>query len=192
MDNNLFIGKDKFPDYNAAALYFMKQPNNSPKKEKIVNLMKQITVSDDGTHFLYKSYYGEDLNMNTNILFDKTFKEVLKFHEPGLATVCDETGWYHINTKGEAIYKEKYKRVFGFYYNQATVWDFENNWFHINRLGQRIGYIDTKVQIDKQGNELYSQRYAMVEPFYNGFALVEDFSEKKLVISETGDVKLYL
>jgi len=35
---------------------------------------------------------------------------VLKFHSEGLAPVCEKNRWYHINLKGEAIYKEKYKK----------------------------------------------------------------------------------
>ncbi|KAF5434847.1 hypothetical protein C5S36_04270 [Candidatus Methanophagaceae archaeon] len=50
--------------------------------------------------------------------------------------------------------------------------DFNGNYFHI----------------DKQGNELYPQRYAMIEPFYNGFALVEDFENIKLIMSEHGEI----
>ena len=97
---------------------------------------KQITLSEDGTHFL----------INNKKVFGKTFKETLKFHEPGLAPVCDETGWYHIDTKGNAVYKQRYKRTFGYYFDLAAVIDENNNWCHISihinffcfNQGQRI------------------------------------------------------
>jgi hypothetical protein len=46
-----------------------------------------------------------------------------------------------------------------------------NGWYHI----------------DIQGNEVYKQRYQIVEPFYNGFALVTDFDGNKLIINEKGE-----
>lgn len=224
---------------------------------------KDLSLSDCGTYFL----------KNEKLLLKKTFIEALKFHEPGLAPVKDETGWYHINTKGEAVYKQRYSRAFGFYYNRAavieiklwfhidikgkrvysenyvwcgnyqeklcTVRDFEGNYFHIDIEGKRAypenytyagdfkdGYAAVRLKsglykhidyqgkdlngklfkdlgvfhknyatakdekgwfhIDKPGNELYSQRYVMIEPFYNGFALVDDFYSTKLIIDENG------
>ena len=46
-----------------------------------------------------------------------------------------------------------------------------NGWYHI----------------DIQGNAVYNQRYQIVEPFYNGFALVTDFYDNKLIINEKGE-----
>jgi hypothetical protein len=224
---------------------------------------KEIKLSDCGTFF----------TKNGQKLFDKTFKEVLKFHAEGLAPVCDETGWYHINLQGEAIYKERYDRVFGYYFKKAsvikenkwfhidtqgkrvykndfawcgnyqenlcTVRDFDNNYYHIDKYGHKIysekyryagdfkdGFAVVKLEnglckhidklgkdlngklfvdlgvfhksyatakdekgwfhIDKNGNSLYNERYLLIEPFYNGFALVETFKNKKLIINETG------
>ena len=223
----------------------------------------KIKISEDETHFIY----------NGKKLFDKDFKQVLKFHAEGLAPVCDETGWYHIDMQGNAIYKERYDRAFGYYFEKATViknnewfhidihgnkiynrkfaWcgnfqenictvrDFDNKYFHIDGNGNEIylekyryagdfkdGFAVVKLEnglckhidkkgkalndnffvdlgvfhksfatakdkngwfhIDKNGNELYSERYLMVEPFYNGYALVENFENKKLIIDETG------
>ena len=46
----------------------------------------------------------------------------------------------------------------------------KSGWFHIN----------------KDGDEIYKQRYAAIEPFYNGFALVTDFEFNKFIIDEQG------
>ena len=46
----------------------------------------------------------------------------------------------------------------------------KNGWFHI----------------DRQGNELYNERYLTVEPFYNGFALATKLDNDKLIIDEKG------
>ena len=52
----------------------------------------------------------------------------------------------------------------------ATAKD-EKGWFHI----------------DKSGNPVYAERYLIVEPFYNGFALVTDFLGNKMIINEKGE-----
>ena len=65
---------------------------------------KKIKLSDNGKQFYY----------NGKPVF-KVFEEALKFHAPGLAAVKDETGWYHINCNGQAIYKKRYKQTFGYY-----------------------------------------------------------------------------
>ena len=211
----------------------------------------------------------------------KKFKSILKFHEPGLAPVEDDSGWYHIDTRGNPIYTERYKRVFGFYCGLAAVTDKNLNCFHIDIMGKRVYpdnyiwvgnyqenictvrtlnnkyyHIDLKGEklineteyiyagdfrdgiavvmtdnklcrhvnnngefindksfldlgvfhkniapardengwfhIDVNGIQLYSQRYNAIEPFYNGFALVEDFNHSKKIINEKGDVILCL
>ncbi|MBK6330994.1 MAG: WG repeat-containing protein [Bacteroidetes bacterium] len=40
--------------------------------------------------------------------------------------------------------------------------------------------------IDKEGKEIYKVRYASIEPFYNGFALVTQFDNQKVIINEKG------
>lgn len=224
---------------------------------------QSIKVSADNTHFLFKG----------NQLFEKNFIEVLKFHSPGIASVLDNTGAYHINSKGEPIYPARYTRTFGFYCNRAAV-SMNEKWFHINELGKqayqnfflwvgnfqenlcpvrdynnkyfhinldghkvysetfiyagdfkdglacvktsggfyrhidtsgkyinKIDFLDLGIfhknyatakdkngwhHINKQGRELYTQRYASIEPFYNGFALVTQFDNQKIIIDENG------
>lgn len=226
---------------------------------------QQIKVSNDSTHFLYEE----------NLIFGKNFIEALKFHPPGLAPVIDESGAYHINESGEALYSKRYNRTFGFYSNRSsvidktdwfhidekgnrtysdsyswtgnfqedlcTVRDKENHYFHIDLNGSRIyhknyiyagdfkdgiacvklqnglfRHIDSKgnpindkcfkdlgifhknfatakdnkgwFHIDKSGNQLYKERYLMVEPFYNGFALATLFDSSKKIIDERGNM----
>lgn len=224
---------------------------------------QNIKVSEDNTHFLLEDKH----------IFDKHFLEVLKFHTPGLAPVIDQTGAYHIDLNGEAIYSERYTRTFGFYCNRAAVVLYKK-WFHINELGKRVfpnsyhwvgnyqenlctvrdtsnqyfhidlnghkiysetftyagdfkdgiacvkiangfyKHIDTNGNylnnnefvdlgvfhknfatakdkkgwhhIDKEGKEIYKQRYLAIEPFYNGFALVTQFDDQKIIIDENG------
>jgi hypothetical protein len=92
---------------------------------------KDIRISPDNTYFMA---HGQPL-------FDKKFLEVLKFHEPGLAPVLDESGAYHIDENGKPLYTERYKRTFGYYCHRAAVVD-GSEWFHINTAGDRA-YADT-------------------------------------------------
>ena len=225
---------------------------------------QQIKVSNDSTHFLYEG----------NLIFGKHYIEVLKFHSPGLAPVIDESGAYHINSTGEALYSKRYNRTFGFYCNRSSVID-KTEWFHLDEKGNRVysdsyswtgnyqedlctvrnnanqyfhidlegnriykenyvyagdfkdgiacvklknglfKHIDSKgnpindmffadlgifhknfatakdyrgwFHIDNTGNELYNERYLMIEPFYNGFALVTQFDFSKRIIDEQGN-----
>jgi hypothetical protein len=225
---------------------------------------QNIKVSADNTHFLFEG----------KLVFNKVFIEVLKFHAPGIAPVIDDSGAYHIDFNGEAIYPERYTRTFGFYCNRAVVMK-NGIWFHINEMGKQVyhnsflwagnyqenlctvrdannqyyhidlnghkiylatftyagdfkdgmacvktangfyKHIDTKGNfltnvdfldlgvfhknfatakdrkgwhhIDKKGRELYEQRYLAIEPFYNGFALVTQFDNQKIIIDENGN-----
>jgi hypothetical protein len=227
----------------------------------------KIKVSFDNTYFLYED----------ELLFDKHFIEVQKFHAPGLAPVKDETGAYHIDSNGNPLYPEKYSRTFGYYCNRAaiilgrnwfhinevgkrvyqqnyawagnfqenicTVRDFDGNYFHIDLHGNRIysenylyagdykdGIACVKLQngfckhidingkfindkefldlgvfhknfaiakdkkgwfhINKNGDEIYQNRFSAVEPFYNGFSLVTQFDDRKIIINEKGEKAL--
>ena len=224
---------------------------------------QDIRVSEDSTHFL----------CDGKPVFGKSFAEVLKFHAPGFAPVKDDTGAYHIESKGQPLYPQRYTRTFGYYCNRAAVldkaewfhvdengkkayvnnyaWvgnyqedvcpvrDQDNRYFHIGLSGQRVypvsfayagdfkdgigcvkttegfyrhidckgiflyerGFIDLGIfhknfatardkkgwhHIDKRGKEIYQERFAAVEPFYNGFALVTRFGGQKIIIDEAG------
>ena len=78
-----------------------------------------------------------------------------------------------IDSKGNFINNKSFYDLGIFHKNFATAKD-EKGWFHIN----------------KKGEGLYSQRYLIVEPFYNGFALVTTFYNKKEIINEDGETIL--
>ncbi len=107
----------------------------------------EIELSEDGTCFLCEG----------QVLFGKTFLQALSFHSPGLAPVCDESGWYHITINGEALYQQRYERVFGFYNNRASV--------ILN---------DLAFHVDVNGDQVYSQRYAWTGNYQEGYCTVRD------------------
>ncbi len=142
---------------------------------------KDITVSENNTHFLFN---GEQI-------FNRQFIEVLKFHAPGLAPVKDETGSYHIDGSGAQLYPERFSRVFGFYCNRASVVR-ADRWFHLTDKGDRayketynwtgnyqenicaVRCIDDQYfHIDLNGEKIYPENYIYCGDFKDGYACVK-------------------
>ncbi|MGB0522611.1 MAG: hypothetical protein ACPGJS_06610 [Flammeovirgaceae bacterium] len=121
---------------------------------------KEIKVSSDNTYFTF----------DDQPIFSQTFDEVLKFHEPGLAPVIDQTGAYHINIHGEPIYPERYQRTFGYYYKRAAVIS-SQGWFHINEVGKSI----------------YTHHYAWVGNYQDELCTVSDNQNNYFHIKLNGD-----
>lgn len=112
-------------------------------------------------------YFHIDLDGNRiyseNYIYTGDFKD-------GIACVKLQNGKFrHIDSKGNPINDLLFDDLGIFHKNFATAKD-ERGWFHI----------------DKKGIELYSERYLMIEPFYNGFALVTQFDFSKKIIDESG------
>ena len=116
---------------------------------------------------LGNQYFHIDLNGNRiyaeNYVYAGDYKN-------GLACVKLQDGLYrHIDNKGRFINDKSFIDLGVFHKNFAPAKD-KNGWFHI----------------DRQGNELYNNRYLIIEPFYNGFALVTTFENDKIIINEKG------
>lgn len=146
------------------------------------------------------------INENGEQVYKEKFAWTGNYQE-NLCAVRDENGQYfHIDLNGNRIYKENYRYVGDFKDSIACV-KLSNGFFkHIDTEGNFINdkqFIDLGVfhknyatakdekgwfHIDKQGVELYRERYLLVEPFYNGFALVESFDNQKRIISEQGEI----
>lgn len=105
--------------------------------------------------------------------YEENYKYAGDFKD-GIACVKSQNGYYkHINEQGKSINNKEYIDLGVFHKNYATAKD-ENGWFHIDKLGL----------------ELYQERYELIEPFYNGFALVTKENNKKQIINEEGKVIL--
>ena len=93
-------------------------------------------------------------------------------YKDGFAVVKLENGLCkHIGKQGNNLNGKLFLDLGIFHKSYATAKD-EKGWFHI----------------DKNGNTLYNERYLLIEPFYNGFALVETFENRKLIINEKGNL----
>lgn len=88
----------------------------------------------------------------------------------GIACVKSSRGFYqHIDTKGSFLNNKEFIDLGVFHKNFAAAKD-KDGWHHI----------------DKRGADVYRQRFLAVEPFYNGFALVTQFNNQKIIIDESG------
>lgn len=120
------------------------------------------TVRDQNNQYFHIDLYGTRF-YTENYIYAGDYKD-------GIACVKSQDGFYrHINNKGEVINNKSFLDLGIFHKNFATAKD-QQGWFHI----------------DKSGNELYKNRYAMIEPFYNGHALVTKFDNSKQIINEKG------
>lgn len=113
----------------------------------------------------YDWHLIKDDQINKQFYFDgkpifKQFISILKFHEPGLAPVQDETGWHHIKADGEALYTERYLRTFGYYCGRAAVIT-EDGCLHLN----------------VEGKSVYSQRHSWCGNFQQNYCTVRDEKE---------------
>ena len=120
-------------------------------------------VRDSNNQYFHIDLNGQDV-YSEKFIYAGDFKD-------GFACVKKADGFYkHIDTRGNFINDIDFLDLGIFHKNYATAKD-EGGWHHI----------------DKQGMELYSQRYSAIEPFYNGFALVTQFSLEKVIIDERGN-----
>jgi len=120
------------------------------------------------------------------------FLSVLKFHEPGLAPVRDESGAYHINAQGDPAYSQRFMRTFGFYEGRAAV-QTVSGWYHIREDGselyrerfswcgnyqQRLSVVkDLKgnfFHLDLEGAAAYPNRFRYAGDFREGYAVVQN------------------
>ncbi len=112
------------------------------------NRWKYYTIAPEQTHHPLYGYPA----------YTTRFKEVLKFHVPGLAPVLTETAAYHIKSDGRAAYKRRFVRTFGFYELRAAAQTHEG-WQHILT----------------DGTPLYQEYYAWCGNFQEGYCTVRQF-----------------
>lgn len=92
----------------------------------------------------------------------------------GIACAKEENGLFrHINCEGQYLHNRLFLDL-GIYHKGFAIARDEKGWHHINQ----------------QGDALYTQRYLLLEPFYNGQALATRFDLAKEVIDESGGVVL--
>ena len=150
------------------------------------------------------------IDRNGHEIYTKRFAWVGNFQE-GLCAVRDfNNNYFHINTNGNRPYLENYNYVGDFKYSIAVVTNHEGKATHIDKAGILIhnkffdeldiyhkSYAIAKdkngyFHINKQGDELYQDRYQKLEPFYNAAALATKHNNQKIIIEEKTLDALYI
>ena len=151
------------------------------------------------------------IDIHGNRVYDETYAFCGNFQEEKCVVRDYANNYYHINTTGKRLYSENYRYAGDFKDGYACVKLSDDGFFiHIDGGGLPLNgkkFLDLGVfhkgfatakdkngwfHIDFQGNALYSERYLITEPFYNGFALVTDYDNNKLIINEKGEKVLCL
>ena len=126
----------------------------------------------------------------------------------GRCTVRDADGLHHhIDRQGKPAYSERYLYA-GDYRDGIAVARRTRDAMcvHIDEAGEELNGIpllDLDVfhkgfarardgggwfHVDPKGRQVYPDRFAAVEPFYNGVALCETLDSKRVLLSESGEV----
>ncbi|MGA8164650.1 MAG: methyltransferase [Waddliaceae bacterium] len=124
------------------------------------NSWQQLEVALDQTHH----------TLNGHPAYDARFHSILKFHEPGLAPVLDESGAYHIDSSGTAAYDDRFLRTFGFYHGRAAVQTTEGC-YHIL----------------PDGKPCYSHRYAWCGNYQQHYCVVKDVDGRYFHLDHKGE-----
>jgi hypothetical protein len=113
------------------------------------------------------------IDLNGNKIYEDKYLYCGDFKD-GFACARLQNGRFkHINSKGEFINDKEFIDLGVFHKNFATAKD-SDGWFHI----------------DTSGRQIYSRRFACIEPFYNGQAKVERFDGGVEIIGEKGETIL--
>lgn len=148
------------------------------------------------------------INTEGNRVYTQNFAWCGNFQENVCSVKNLSNQYFHIDLNGNAIYEEKYRYVGDFKDGFACV-RLESGLFkHIDSKGYFLNdkmFVDLGIfhkgianakdskgwfHADKNGDELYPERYQQIEVFYNGFALVETFDNEKIIINEQGETIL--
>ena len=158
------------------------------------------------TDFSGKCYH---IDIHGNRVYGETYAFCGNYQE-GKCVVRDfSNNYFHIDTNGNRLYSENYRYVGDFKDNYACIKLSDDGlYMHIDGAGRPLNgkkFLDLGVfhkgfatakdengwyHIGIHGDAAYKERYRVVEPFYNGFALVTGFDDKKLIINEKGETTL--
>ncbi len=146
------------------------------------------------------------INKDGKPLYKERYAWCGNFQEDLCSVRSHEGNYFHINTKGQRLYPQNYTYVGDFKDSIAAVCRADGKSSHINTQGELIhskwyeqldifhkGYARTKDEkgwfhITKEGFPAYSQRYASIEPFYNGQAYAQTHDGALVIVNETGEI----
>ncbi len=146
------------------------------------------------------------IDLNGAPLYDERYQWAGNFQE-FCCTVRSYDGLYfHIDCLGKPIHTKKFAYAGDYKYGIAVVYEEGKGSTHISNKGDMVHYKwffecenyhkgcaavrdeDGWTHIDLTGKPLYSERYAKVEPFYNGRAFCRELSGRQVIRTFQGDI----
>ena len=145
------------------------------------------------------------IDLKGNRVYPEKYKWIGNYQEEICTVKNNKDQYFHIDLEGKQIYCEKYSYAGDFKYGVAVVRTSDGLAHHIDNSGDYLylsHFIDLDIfhkrfarardsrgwcHINLKGQPIYSERYELVEPFYNGFTRVVDFEGSIGIISENGD-----
>jgi hypothetical protein len=134
------------------------------------------------------------------------FREVLSFHEPGLAAAVADDGAMHIDADGLPAYAARFDRTFGFYEGRAAV-QVGDDWFHVRadggaQSGLRFAWcgnyqggrcvVRTRdgryFHLGSDGTPAYHHRWRYVGDYRDGAAVVQGEDGRHTHIDDAGSI----
>lgn len=144
------------------------------------------------------------IDIKGNRVYPENYLWCGNFQENACTVRNFQNKYFHIDIYGKVIYKEEYKYAGDYRDGFACVRLDSGLFVHIDEVGKRINnkeFIDLGVfhkgiatakdhkgwfHINCSGKQLYEARFFSIEPFYNGFSVVETFENRKIIIDELG------
>ncbi len=151
-----------------------------------------------------KGYFH--INLKGEPVHNNRFDWAGNFQEGRCVVRNFDGSYYHIKRDGTPAYKARYKYVGDFKYGIAVVYNDDGLATHIDKYGNLIhgryflelgvyhkGYAVAKdhsgyFHIDKKGKQLYSERFAWIENFYNDCAFAKLFDGRLAIIDTKGKI----
>jgi hypothetical protein len=126
-------------------------------------------------------------------VFDRTFKQAFGFYE-GIATVADESGFFHVDKQGQDIHSLRFEWSGNFQEGYCAVQDKKTKrFFHINRQAKQVyqeqyTYVgDYKysiavavnenglsTHIDTKGKLIHEKFFLELDVYHKGYAIAKD------------------
>ena len=157
---------------------------------------RNTRVALDGTHH----------TVDGRPIYDVRFREVLKYHAPGLAPALGVDGACHIDLQGQPAYANRFVRTFGFYDDRAAVQS-ASGWCHVMTDGRpayserhdwcgnfQSGWCTVRESgghyhhIDREGAALSADRWAYAGDFRDGVAVVQAADGRSTHLDDEGEL----
>lgn len=162
-----------------------------------------LSFHEPGLAAVRKGEHAWHISPSGRPAYARRFERTFGYYQQR-AAVCDETGWFHIDVNGAALYNHRFAWCGNFQQSLCAVRDLTDNYFHIKLDGELAyeqkwkyagdyrdanavvqGVAGFSTHIDSFGNETHGVWFIDLDVFHKGFARARD-AEGWTHIDKTG------